>query len=270
MNESHQLREQYTPNSYLYKDDFHSVTSYLFLYDPEHNYAYKPKNAKIFAKYIEFFDDFGAGDCVKLKNYYRMCDQLAETIEKQKLLAGMEIVRDKAAGKEIYKDKSGHIQVVDIIYCASTYNLFEGATLNPLALKEWKIFLEKQAEAKVRLEKLKREREKKKKLDEAIGETEKIFCVGEKIYYKSFGKGAPVQSGTIVKNENGVIEISFEDGNKKSAGFLNVVVNGYIGPQDEQEAAGLASSIELLKNRSMIKTNLETAEREFAPYSDYI
>lgn len=270
LNESHQLREQYTPNSYLYKDDFHSVTSYLFLYDPEHNYAYKPQNAKIFAKYIEFFDDFGAGDCVKLKNYYRMCDQLAETIEKQKLLAGMEIVRDKAAGKEIYKDKSGHIQVVDIIYCASTYNLFEGATLNPLALKEWKIFLEKQAEAKVRLEKLKREREKKKKLDEAIGKTEKIFCVGEKIYYKSFGKGAPVQNGTIVKNENGVIEISFEDGNKKSAGFLNVVVNGYIGPQDEQEAAGLASSIELLKNRSMIKTNLETAEREFAPYSDYI
>lgn len=270
LNESHQLREQYTPNSYLYKDDFHSVTSYLFLYDPEHNYAYKPKNAKIFAKYIEFFDDFGAGDCVKLKNYYRMCDQLAETIEKQKLLAGMEIVRDKAAGKEIYKDKSGHIQVVDIIYCASTYNLFEGATLNPLALKEWKIFLEKQAEAKVRLEKLKREREKKKKLDEAIGETEKIFCVGEKIYYKSFGKGAPVQSGTIVKNENGVIEIGFEDGNKKSAGFLNVVVNGYIWPQDEQEAAGLASSIELLKNRSMIKTNLETAEREFAPYNDYI
>ena len=41
LNESHQLREQYTPNSYLYKDDFHSVTSYLFLYDPEHNYAYK-------------------------------------------------------------------------------------------------------------------------------------------------------------------------------------------------------------------------------------
>ena len=119
----------------------------------------------------------------------------------------------------------------------------------------------------MRLEKLKREREKKKKLDEAIGKTEKIFCVGEKIYYKSFGKGAPVQNGTIVKNENGVIEISFEDGNKKSAGFLNVVVNGYIGPQDEQEAAGLASSIELLKNRSMIKTNLE---REFAPYSDYI
>ena len=30
LNESHQLREQYTPNSYLYKDDFHSVTSYLF------------------------------------------------------------------------------------------------------------------------------------------------------------------------------------------------------------------------------------------------
>lgn len=99
----------------------------------------------------------------------------------------------------------------------------------------------------------------------------KKYSVQEKRFNrKSFGKGAPVQNGTIVKNENGVIEISFEDGNKKSAGFLNVVVNGYIGPQDEQEAAGLASSIELLKNRSMIKTNLETAEREFAPYSDYI
>ena len=64
--------------------------------------------------------------------------------------------------------------------------------------------------------------------------------------------------------------INLEGENNKTVVLPDAVVNGYIWPQDEQEAAGLASSIELLKNRSMIKTNLETAEREFAPYNDYI
>jgi hypothetical protein len=34
LDQSHQLREKYFPDSYLYNDDLHSVTGYLFLYDP--------------------------------------------------------------------------------------------------------------------------------------------------------------------------------------------------------------------------------------------
>lgn len=34
-----------------------------------------------FADCIEFYDDFGMGDHVKLKTYYRMCDELDKSDE---------------------------------------------------------------------------------------------------------------------------------------------------------------------------------------------
>lgn len=43
LNKSHALREKYSPDSYLYKDDFHSVTGYMFLYDPDNNYFFKAR-----------------------------------------------------------------------------------------------------------------------------------------------------------------------------------------------------------------------------------
>lgn len=75
---SHALRDEYFPGSYLYKDDFHSVTGYMFLYDPDHNYLYKYSHAHAFADCVEFYDDWGYGESVKLDVYYHMCDQLVE------------------------------------------------------------------------------------------------------------------------------------------------------------------------------------------------
>ena len=74
LSQSHALRDKYYPDSYLYKEDMHSVTGYLFLYDPDHNYIYKATHARDFADCIEFYDDWGYGTDVKLAIYYRMCD----------------------------------------------------------------------------------------------------------------------------------------------------------------------------------------------------
>ena len=49
LTKSHELRDKYYPDSYLYKDDMHSVTGYLFLYDPDHNYLFKASHALKFA-----------------------------------------------------------------------------------------------------------------------------------------------------------------------------------------------------------------------------
>ena len=54
LKKSHELRDKYFPDSYLYKDDTHSVTSYMFLYDPDHNYIFKASHALIFADCIDF------------------------------------------------------------------------------------------------------------------------------------------------------------------------------------------------------------------------
>lgn len=277
LEDSRQLREQHKLSE-QYKNNFHSVTKYLSLYDPKHNYVYKPNAAKLFAKITDFSDDFGTGDHVKLQNYYQMCDELVKAIKKYPRLKELDEIRsqragEKFAGQKLYKDDSQHILAYDIIYCVYRYRLIDGITLVHLTekeKKEQKVIEEKRQKAIELLEKLKLAQEEKKKLDEAWEAVDEAFCTGKNISYKNFGKNAPIQNGTVAKRNNNIVVINLEGENNKTVVLPDAVVNGYIWPQDEQEAAGLASSIELLKNRSMIKTNLETAEREFAPYNDYI
>lgn len=276
LEESRLLREQYKLSE-QYKNNFHSVTKYLTLYDPAHNYIYKPNAAKLFAKITEFSDDFGAGDHVKLKNYYRMCDELVEVVKNYSRLKELDEIRSQRAGEKfegekLYKDDSHHILVYDIIYCVYRYNLIDGITLKTLTakeLKEQKLLEEKQQKALELLEKLKNAQEQKKVLDAAMEKVEQYFSVGQNVTYKSFGKAAQVATGTIVKRGSESITIDFGESNVKTVGLIVPIVNGYIRPQDADEN-DFASVVEILKNKSTIENNLSKAEREFVPYSDYI
>ena len=278
LEESYRLRNQYTSNSYLYKNSFHSITTYLSLYDPEHNYIYKPTAAKRFARYIDYGDDFGSGDHVKLKNYYRMCNQLVDEIKEYTRLEELDNIRLKLLMKHpkglenIYKDENKHILAYDIIYCAYKYNLFDGITLTHFTaqeLKEQKLLVEKQQKAQELFEKLKAAQEDKKTLDAAITDLEKWFDVGKFITYKSFGKCAKVENGTIVKKGFDSVTIDFGEGTTKTIGTIASVVNGFVRPKDVDNV-DFANVVEILKKASQIKSNLSMAEREFAPYSEYI
>lgn len=86
LDKSHQLRAKYFPDSYLYNDDLHSVTGYLFLYDSDHNYLYKATHCRSFADCMEFYDDWGSGKTTKLDVFFRMCD-IIKRIEDASYLA---------------------------------------------------------------------------------------------------------------------------------------------------------------------------------------
>ena len=277
LEESHQLSEKHNLAD-QYKNTFNSVTAYLFSYDPENNYVYKPNAAKQFAKYTDFGDDFGSGNHVKLKNYYRMCNELVDEIKKYTRLEELDNIRlellmkHPEGSKNIYKDENKHVLAYDIIYCAYKYGLFKGITLTDLTVqeqKEQKLLLEKQQEAKVFLEKLKSAQEKRNTLNAAMNELGKWFAVGESITYKSFGKGASVHSGVITKKSDETITVNFEDGTTKTICTIVSVVNGYVHPKGVDNDT-FASTLEILKNKSKIETELSTAEREFAPYSEYL
>lgn len=271
LEESRRLREQYGLSE-QYKNNFHSVTKYLSLYDPANNYIYKPNAAKLFAKITEFGDDFGSGDHVKLKNYYRMCDQMVEEINKCPKLRELENIRSQKAGKELYKDESQHILIYDIIYCVYRYNLIDGITLKTQTakeLKDQKLIEEKQQKALELLEKLKNAQAQKKILDATMEKVEQYFGVGQKVTYKSFGKAAQAAVGTITKRGGDSVTVDFGNGNVKTVALIVPIVNGYIRPREVDEN-DLASVVETLKNKSKIEGNLSQAERDFAPYSDYI
>ena len=71
---SNTLVGKYFPGSYLYRQNSHSVSAYLFLYDPDHHYMYKShRNAKD-ADCIGFYDSWGSGNNIKRDIFYRMCD----------------------------------------------------------------------------------------------------------------------------------------------------------------------------------------------------
>lgn len=57
--QSNTLLDKYYPGSHLYKQNSYSVSSYLFLYDPDHHYMYKATQSQVMADCIEFYDDWG-------------------------------------------------------------------------------------------------------------------------------------------------------------------------------------------------------------------
>lgn len=111
---SNTLLEKYFPGSYLYRQNSHSVSAYLFLYDPDHHYMYKATECKKMADCIGFYDSWGSGDNIKLDIFYRMCDQLVKRIrECQELLktdaSRFDVRFRKLRNIELHPDTEKHI-----------------------------------------------------------------------------------------------------------------------------------------------------------------
>ena len=83
LEDSEKLRLKYFPNYYSYKQTARSVAGYLFLYEPDKYYMYKATEAKRFADDVEYYGDWGSGDQIKLREYYRMCNELVRSVYKE-------------------------------------------------------------------------------------------------------------------------------------------------------------------------------------------
>ena len=120
--------------------DCEEIPTYLFLYDPDHNYIFKSSHALIFADCIEFYDDWGSGDNVKLDVYYHMCDRIADAIKSSPAMLKTDAGRfENGWGVDpqtFAPDREKHILVFDLIYCCSTYGLFSDITFKRPKTKE--------------------------------------------------------------------------------------------------------------------------------------
>lgn len=270
LDQAYQLKEKHNLSD-LYKSDFRSATVYLFLYDPDHNYIYKPEDAHSFQDCIEFYDNFGEGYHVRLKTYYRMCDQVVEAIRNDSAIRATKELREpKFKNKEnVWEDKEWHILAYDIIYCCSSYDLLRGITFERLTSTERKLRWERQQKARELLNNLEVAQEKKKTLDATTKKIEEWFSVGRKVTYKSFGKGTPVKTGVITRNANEVLTIDFGDGDVMKIGVWNAISNGYVHAE-EVDSEELAQVVQVLKNKSGIEIELANAEKDFAPYHQYV
>ena len=268
LKKSHALRDKYYPDSYLYKDDMHSVTGYLFLYDPDHNYIFKASHAQIFADCVEFYDDWGSGDNVDLAVYYRLCDQLVEAIKASKELMATDASRfqngwgvDPAT---LYPDSEKHILAFDLVYCCSTYGLFDGIAFVRPKTKERQLIQERKEKAVRLAEKLEIAKNNIVKLDEAKEYVNSVFIEGKTIRHTKYGEG------TIKANSGSTITVEFSEIGEKQLGTFLSISNGIITISDEGFAEKITEYRDVLKRENSLKTALSVAEKEFAPYSEYL
>ena len=264
---SHELRDKYYPDSYLYKDDMHSVTGYLFLYDPDHNYIFKSSHAQIFADCVEFYDDWGSGDTVKLDVYYRMCDELVAEIKASRELMATDASRfENGWGVDpstLYPDPEKHILAFDLIYCCSSYGLYSGMSFIRPKSKERQLMQERREKARQLSQEMEEARENLLELEKAKEYVNAALAEGTTIRHKKYGEG-------IIRSNNGTtLTVEFPEEGEKQLGTFVSLANGLITSDADNEEE-FSRCRELSKKESLLKSKLVLAEKEFAAYAEYM
>ena len=261
LDQSHKLREKYFPDSYLYNDDLHSVTGYLFLYDPDHNYLYKATHCRSFADCIEFYDDWGSGETTKLDIFFRMCDEALAAIKENEALMATAASRYDIDPDHMHPDTEKHILLFDIIYCCSTYNLFKGIHYVVPKNAERQLIQARKDKALELKQALNEAQEKVSQLNAVQGALSEKVIVGKIVKHKSFG------AGTITSIEDGRFTVSFESAGTKELGINLSIANGLITIEGLELSK---EQIDLLRDESKIRNAKSYAEKEMAPYLEYL
>lgn len=268
LTQSHALREKYYPDSYLYKEDMHSVTGYLFLYDPEHNYIYKATHARDFADCVEFYDEWGTGADTRLDIYYRMCDQLVAAIKASKELLATDASRFENGWGEnpdtFHPDTEKHILAFDLIYCCSTYGLFKGISFERPKTKERQLMQERKDKAVRLSQQLEKAKQDSEELKVALEYVDSVYTVGCAIHHKKYG------DGIIKGKKDTMVTVEFPDVGERQLESITLVVHGIGSVNVPNYESTVEKYQPILKERTSIDSRLKSAQREFIPYAQYL
>jgi len=264
-----ELLDKYYPDSYLYKQNSHSVSSYLFLYDPDHHYMYKATQSQVMADCIEFYDDWGTGDNIKLDVYYHMCDEiLAEIKECPELLNTNRSRYDsmlKLRPGELHEDKELHILLFDIIYCSHVYNLFDGITFARPKSKEKQLIVEQKNKAKSLLAAYDEAKLAVDNLDEALMYFASSMKVAGTVKHKMYGECE------VITVDPRYLKIRIvKTGEEKLLGLAVVIANGIIAIDTDEFSEKKTLYLPLLKKGESVPRALEYAARALEPYKEYL
>ena len=254
-------------DSFLYKQNSHSVSALLFLNDPEHHYMYKATQSKAFAECVEFYNDWGSGDNIKLDVYYRMCDELVSEIKNCKELLNVDAMRFdgrlKIAGGELHPDKEKHILAFDIIYCSTVYDWYGGVSYTKRNYKEKQTFLADKVKAEV----LKKEFETAKADMDALIEAKEclgsMIRVGDEITHNKRG------IGTVKALDGNHLKLSFGD-DEVLFGFLTLVANNLITVNKPGFSETVAKYKDIIKRYESIPRTFEYASKALKPYEEFL
>lgn len=262
-----ELMNKHFPGSFRYKQNSHSVSSLLFLNDPDHHYMFKASHCQDFADCVEFYDSWGSGDNIKLVVFHRMCDELMDAIKSCPELLETDASRFdgrlKLIGGPLHPDTEKHILAFDIIYCCSTYNLYNKVSYTKRNSKEKELYGAMKTKAEKLLHEYEEVAAENDKLQEALKCVSKAFVVGDTITHTKFGKG------TVKSIEGLILVVSFPT--KEVRGSIPVMIaNGLLKCEKEDYFKEMETYCDVLKKYDTIPRRLEYAQKVLEPYADYL
>lgn len=266
---SNELLEKYYPGSYLYKQNSHSVSSYLFLYDPEQHYMYKASECTTMADCIGFYDSWGTGDNIKLDVFYRMCDEMLEQMNQCPELLKTNESRYGGTLKLkpglLHPDRNKHILLFDIIYCCKAYDLFGIIPFARPNTKEKQLILEQRSKVKKLQETYELAKFDFEFLEEALEYLMAVLTEGTIVKHKKFG------NGRIEQINKDYIWIHFlpEQGTKR-LGLSTVVANGIVSCDNAEFVEKIKHYRNVLAKAQNIPRALDYAARALRDYEDFL
>lgn len=264
-----ELLEKYFPDSYLYKQNSHSVSSYLFLYDPDHHYMYKATQSQVMADCIEFYDDWGTGDNIKLDIYYRMCDEIIAEMKQCPELINTNKSRydgnlNFKPGK-LHEDTELHILLFDIIYCSHVYNLFDGITFARPKSKEKQLIIEQKNKAKTLLAAYDAAKAEADELDEAFAYLVSVIKEAGTVQHRAYGECE------VLSVDPRYLKLKIlKTGEEKQLGLSVVIANGIISVATDDFKEKREQYLPLIKKADSIPRALDYASRALEPYEEYL
>ncbi len=263
---SDELRKAEFGENYRYKQNSHSVSALLFLNDPDHHYMYKATHCQRFADYIEFYDDWGTGDNIKLDVFHRMCDEVVDAIKNNTEL--LKVDQSRYDGRlaiegSLHPDNEKHILAFDIMYCSGAYDLFEGITCSKLSSKEKQLYLANKIKAEKLLQAYKKAEADAINLEKALSILSKMIKPGDIIKHVRYGEGK------VIKVEGKNFTVDF--GEKRRQLSLPVTIGNGIVTIDRTGFADMVSQYaSVLKKHDSISDWFKNAERNLEPYLRYL
>lgn len=269
LEDSEKLRLKYFPNYYSYKQTARSVAGYLFLYEPDKYYMYKANEAKLFADCVEYYGDWGTGDQIKLKEYYRMCDELVAEAKKCKELLSTDESRFDGyfqyTRDGLSEDKAKHILAYDIIYCTSVYNLCKDITFKNITLKDKKLYQERLNKALALQEEYQKAEEEYALLDQAVQHYDAVFVPGTAVRNLTYGPGR------IIARRGTVLDVQFESQpDLIKYDFWQTVTGHYLKFEDSLDKETAQQYEDVFRRHDGISSGLVRLQKELEGYQDVL
>lgn len=260
-----ELLKKYYPTSHMFINTQQSAMAYLWFYDPSSYYYYKATEAKYLADCVEFYDDWGTYSNFHLDVYHRFCDEIVEHMKKHPVL--METHKSRFVGLEeqMYSDEQLHILVVDIIFCAKRYGLYDGIPIKDSSAPAKRLYQERKTKAAELLANV----EAAERNTILLEESKKIFAdmlnSGAEITHKAFGKAQ------LIEFSNEYITLFFEaKKEQKKFGFLSSIAGGFIKISSPDFDALLEKYRSVMKSEMNVSRQLEIAVKALEPYKEYL